>query len=158
MVTMINDVLCPNIEFEANGIAGTDINGKDVTLEDGTYKILDVVNSPTGTDDDLTIGEELFRRSTTDRYQVIILDAPLYRKDANGYDVLDEDGNPVPATLEYTDSEGNTKYKLFVYNEEAEDDIFSQYTIRNLEMNENVLANYSLLPVKVNPLAGGTGA
>lgn len=158
MVTMINDVLCPNIEFEANGIAGTDINGKDVTLEDGTYKILDVVNSPTGTDDDLTIGEELFRRSTTDRYQVIILDAPLYRKDANGDDVLDEDGNPVPATLEYTDSEGNTKYKLFVYNEEAEDDIFSQYTIRNLEMNENVLANYSLLPVKVNPLAGGTGA
>ena len=121
-------------------------------------KILDVVNSPTGTDDDLTIGEELFRRSTTDRYQVIILDAPLYRQDANGDDVLDEDGNPVPATLEYTDSEGNTKYKLFVYNEEAEDDIFSQYTIRNLEMNENVLANYSLLPVKVNPLAGGTGA
>ena len=158
MVTMINDVLCPNIEFEADGITGTDINGKYITLEDGTYKILDVVNSPTGTDDDLTIGEEMFRRRTTDRYQVIILDAPLYRKDADGNDLLDEDGNPVPATLEYTDSEGNTKYKLFVYNEEEEDDIFSQYTIRNLEMNDKVLANYSLLPVKVNPLAGGTGA
>lgn len=158
MATMINDVLCPNIEFEADGITGTDIKGNTVTLEDGTYKILDVVNAPTGTDDELTIGEELFKRNTTDRYQVIILDAPLYRKDANGNDMLDEDGNLVPATLEYTDSEGNTKYKLFVYNEEKEDDIFSQYTIRNLKMNDNVLANYSLLPVKVNPLAGGTGA
>lgn len=158
MVTMINDVLCPNIDFELDGISATDINGVQVDLEAGNYKILDVVNSPTGTDDDLTIGEELFKRTTTDRYQVLVLDAPLYRKDANGDEMIDEDGNPVPATLEFTDSEGNTKYKLFVYNEEQEDDIFSQYTIINLQMNDNVLANYSLLPVKVNPLAGGTGA
>ncbi len=158
MVTMINDVLCPNIDFELDGISATDINGVQVDLEAGNYKILDVVNSPTGTDDDLTIGEELFKRTTTDRYQVLVLDAPLYRKDANGDEMIDEDGNPVPATLEFTDSEGNTKYKLFVYNEEQEDDIFSQYTIINLQMNDNVLANYSLLPVKVSPLAGGTGA
>lgn len=158
MVTMINDVLCPNVDFELDGLSATDINGVQVDLEEGTYKILDVVNSPTGTDDDLTIGEELFKRTTTDRYKVLVLDAPLYRQDANGNEMIDEDGNPVPATLEFTDSEGNTKYKLFVYNEEQEDDIFSQYTIINLQMNDNVLANYSLLPVKVNPLAGGTGA
>lgn len=158
MVTMINDVLCPNISFELDGLSATDINGVQVDLEEGTYNILDVVNSPTGTDDDLTIGEELFKRTTTERYKVLVLDAPLYRKNADGDEMIDEDGNPVPATLEFTDSEGNTKYKLFVYNEEQEEDIFSQYTIINLQMNDKVLANYSLLPVKVNPLAGGTGA
>lgn len=158
MVCMINDVLCPNIDYDLDKISTTDINGKAVELEAGTYKILDVVNAPTGTDDDLTIGEELFKRTTTDRYQVLVLDAPLYKKDADGNDLLDEDGNRIPATLEFTGSDGQPKYKLFVYNEEQEDDIFSQYTIINLGMNEKVLASYSLLPVKVNPLAGGTGA
>lgn len=146
MVTMMNDVFCPNINYEMGDFTGVDINGKEVNLEAGTYKILDVVNCPTGADDDNTIGEELFKRIGSDRYTVLVLD------DA----IMAEDGT-TPLTQEFVDSEGNTKYKLYVYNEEQEDDIFSQYTIRNLEMNDKILANYSLLPVMANPLAGETG-
>lgn len=149
MVTMINDVFCPNIEAELTGISGKNVDGGDVALEDGTYRILDVVNCPTGADDDNTIGEELFKRKGSDRYNVIVLDAPLT--------LTAEDGTETPLTQEFTDSEGNIKYKLYVYNEEVKGDIFSQYTIRNLEMNDKILANYSLLPVMANPLAGETG-
>lgn len=145
MVTMINDVFCPNIDFKVEN--GVDINGTTVPLKDGTYKILDVVNCPTGADDDNTIGEELFKRIGTDRYNIIILGEQLYA-DAE---------KTIPLAQEFTDSEGNTQYKLYVYNEELDDDIFSQYTIRNLEMNDKILANYSLLPVMANPQAGETG-
>jgi len=156
MVTIINDVFCPNINYTTDGISGVDADGKEVSFEEGTYKVLDVVNCPVGADDEGTIGEELFKRRNTSRYTVVILDAPVYRTDADGNPVIDEDGNQIPLTQEFTDSEGNTGYKLYVYNDEK-DDIFSQYTIRNLEMNNNILANYSLLPIKENPLAGMDG-
>lgn len=150
MVTMMNDVFCPNIDYEfESDFSGVDINGKQVELEKGNYKILDIVNCPTGADDDNTIGEELFKRRGSDRYTILVLDSPL------SDEFKAEDGTPL--AQEFTDSEGNTKYKLYVYNEEQEDDIFSQYTIRNLEMNDKILANYSLLPVMANPLAGETG-
>lgn len=147
MVTMMNDVFCPNIDYEAQtNITGVNANGGAVTLEAGNYRILDVVNCPTGADDDNTIGEELFKRRGTDRYNVIILDNQLFAEDGT-----------TPLAQEFTDSNGDTKYKLYVYNEEVDGDIFSQYTIRNLEMNDKILANYSLLPVMANPLAGETG-
>lgn len=145
MVTMINNVFCPNIDFETNGVEGVDANGRAVSLEGGKYKILDVVNCPIGADDDGTIGEELFQRSGTERYKVIILDEKIES----------EDGTQL--TQEFTDIDGVTRHKLYVYNEEREDDIFSQYTIRNLQMNDKVLANYSLLPVMANPQLGDTG-
>lgn len=145
MVTMMNDVFCPNIDFETDGVTGVDANGIDVTLEEGKYRILDVINCPTGADDEVTIGEELFKRIGTERYNVIILDSALTA----------EDGTVL--TQEFTDTDGTTKHKLYVYNEEQDDNIFSQYTIRNLEMNDKILANYSLLPVMSNPQAGENG-
>lgn len=154
MAVMLNDVFCPNITANFD-VTGVNADGDEFTFEAGNYRILDVVNCPTGTDDEGTIGEELFKRKESDRYTVLLLDGPLYLTDAEGNEVLDGNGDPVPATQEYTDSEGNTRYKLYVYNEEQKDNIFTQYTIRNLEINDKILANYSLMPVKVNPLAGG---
>lgn len=45
---------------------------------------------------------------------------------------------------------------MYVYNEEDKDDVDTQYTIQNLEINQKLLENYSYLPVHGNPAAGKT--
>lgn len=55
---MVNDAFCPNISQDLTGISGVDANGNAVNLQDGKYKILDVVNCAVGTDDDMTIEQK----------------------------------------------------------------------------------------------------
>ena len=142
ITTMINDILCPNSAVTAAG-TGTDANGNTVNFGAGD-KVLDVTNCLVGTDDEGTIGEELFARKGISRYNVLTVAGPM--TDANGNTIIQET----------TDANGKKVYKLYVYNEEDPDELWTQYSIRDLEINDKILANYSILPVKENPLAGHT--
>lgn len=151
LTVMINDVLCPNVTVDfAGGITGRDASGNAVNLAAGSYKILDTINCPVCADDDETMGEELFQRRGTPRYTVVTLAAPITIPvfDVEGKQKLDEDGNPV--TQEVT--------QLYVYNEEDPDDMYTLYSIEQLEMNQKMLNNYSYLPVEMNPACGMPGA
>lgn len=151
IVNMINSVFCPEISLKSlGGILGTNQDGEEITLEDGkSYKILDVVNCPVGADDDATVGNELFARTGIKRYTVINLDSQVYSPEH-----VDEDGNEIGLARQNPDG----TYSLYVYNEEDESDISTMYTLDNLEINKDILANYSLLAVKANESKGMNGA
>lgn len=122
--------------------------------------MLDVNRCPVGTDDAATPGTEVFARRTGERYTVYTVTGPLYAmgKDekGNSVQILDENGKPIEITEE-TVVDGKKSYKLYVYNEENEKDVDTQYTIQNLEVNQKLLENYSYLPVHGNPASGKTG-
>lgn len=94
-----------------------DASGNSVTIPSGTT-VLDTDNAPIGLGINGEPGVELFSRSNQERY----------------------------TTYTYTDSNGDTQ-KLYVYNEEQQDDVFSQYTINQLEVNDDVIKNPSLIPL-----------
>lgn len=165
-----NGEITGNIEGKTKDESGNEITFKlDSTKK---YKILDVNNAAVGADDDETIGTELFTRTGSSRYTKITLDHQVY---SDNY--TDEDGNKIG--LAKANSDGT--YTLYVYNEEnvsieqktADDDSTyytyvehddgytdktSMYTITNLEINPEILADYSLLPVKANSAGGDSGA
>lgn len=101
---------------------------------DGTktaFQYLDEENAPIGMGDGNEIaGTELFARSGTSRYQE-------------------------PVEMTFIDSNGNkvTK-KVAIYNEEDPSDKASLYTIDQIEVNKDLLANPNLLPLSNNK---GTG-
>lgn len=122
IVTTINDLLCPN---------------KDVTIlnSDGTtsiIKVFDEDNAPQGMDEKHTKGEELFKRKSTQRYQneqeveVVIGTDPTT-------------GNPI-----------TEKQKVRIYNEEDPKDLYSLYTLGQVEINPEILNNWSKLPLSPN--------
>ncbi|MBO5483699.1 MAG: flagellar hook-associated protein FlgK [Lachnospiraceae bacterium] len=144
IVTAINDAFSPNIDAELSQVTGKTADGKDITL-DGTYRILDVINCPVGTDDAETIGTEVFSRKQIDRYQIITLDQQIYSTDAEGNQIgLARDN-------------GDGTYSLYVYNEENPDDIDTMYTLQSLKINPELAAEYSLLPLHGNPELGAAG-
>lgn len=161
VVTTINDIFCPNVEADFDAL--TDENGATLDLSaltastiqgdpfsmdslSGNVKILDVNNCPVGTDDKETIGTEVFSRSQVDRYEIITLEQQIYTTDAEGNQVgLARDN-------------GDGTYSLYLYNEENAEDIDWMYTLRSLEINPDLTADYSLLEVKANPSKGLTGA
>lgn len=151
IVNMINSVFCPELSLNnLAGISGTGSDGQEVSLEDGkSYRILDVVNCPVGADDDATVGNELFARTGIKRYTVINLDSQVYSSE-----YVDENGNEIGLARENPDG----TFSLYVYNEEDENDIATMYTLDNLEINKDILANYSLLAVKANESKGMNGA
>lgn len=184
VVTMLNDVFCPNLKDKndddritiKSAVEGTtkDANGNDITFKLDTskkYKLLDVTNSPVGADDDETIGTELFVRTGMSRYTKITLDHQVYSDSC-----VDSDGNP----LGLAKDNGDGTYTLYVYNEEnvsieqdktdgkytynyhddkdGYTDKTTMYTITNLQINPDILADYSLLPVKENSTGGDSGA
>ncbi len=159
IVTQINDAFAPNLKVSGDKVdlAGAakattekgdtfDLSG----LTSGKYKVLDVRNCPVGTDDNGTIGTEVFSRGQVDRYQKITLDSQIYTTDA--------DGNKIGLAQKTTDADGNETYTLYIYNEENENDIDWMYTLNSLVMNKDLLADYSLLEVKANPEQGLEGA
>ncbi|MGN0342168.1 MAG: flagellar hook-associated protein FlgK [Roseburia sp.] len=74
ILTTINDILCPNIEYSGADITGTAADGSTVTITAGT-KILDAENCPVGSDGGLP-PHELFTRVGTKRYtEVSVIDA-----------------------------------------------------------------------------------
>lgn len=71
IVTSINDVLCPNVETEAD-ITGTDESGNTVTIPAGR-KILDTQNCSVGSDGKIP-PQELFERTGCKRYTEVTAD------------------------------------------------------------------------------------
>ncbi len=151
VVTMMNDVFCPNTKMTTtvNGVESPigNITIAGQTLNKDT-RVLDVKNCPAGTDDASTIGEELFKRTGSPRYNVIT----FTQADATAAGIT-------PDMLEkYAQKNGdgaNATYTMYIYNEEG-DDFGSQYSLNNLEVNDKLLKNYSLLPVKETPVDGDT--
>ncbi len=144
IVTMMNDVFCPNIKTTA-AISATDAEGNAATIPAGS-KVLDVINCPVGADDDATVGEELFIRTDCKRYDKYTLEA--------------NDVNNNPNLKKYARKNNDGTYTIYVYHEEdpVNEGFTSMYTLRNLKINDKLLANYSLLPVKENESAGNAGA
>lgn len=115
IATMINDTLCPN---------------KEITLSDGTkMTVLDTDKAPIGDDADKTMGAELFKRRTQDRYT------------EKTVTVLDEDGNPKAVTV-------------YEYNPENPDDHYSLYTTDQLQVNPELMKDPSKLPLSANASSG----
>ena len=127
VVTAINDILCPNTTIEV------EIDGKKQTIT-----VLDTENAPIGMGEGNQIqGTELFTRSGMSRYEEIEVTK------------LDKDGNPV------LDANGDVvKMTVYKYNEENVNDKASLYTLSQIEINEEVLANVNLLPLSSNKVTG----
>ena len=106
-----------------------------VTLTDiitgitSTVNILDEKNAPIGMDTDKTMGEALFNRKSMDRYRE-------------------------PTLAEIANSGGKITATSKVYNEEDPTNNYSLYTLGEIEINPEILSNYSKIPLSSNT---GTG-
>lgn len=98
---------------------------KEVTLTDGSkITILDEDNAPYGMDEpNYTQGEALFNRKATARY-----------------------GSPVTVTIDNGDGTTTTK-SVRVYNKETSSDVYSLFTLGEIEINPEVSNNKSKLPL-----------
>lgn len=118
------DMLMHNIAQLTNDILCPNKElGSAITATDGTViaagtKVLDTENAPLGLGTNGKPGTELFTRKTQDRYK----------------------------TYEYVDGAGQTQ-TLYVYNEEDPSDLYSLYSIPEMEINEDVIKDPSLLPL-----------
>ncbi|SHO48734.1 flagellar hook-associated protein FlgK [Anaerocolumna xylanovorans] len=122
IVTSINDIFSPNKEVT---LAGNVTLPNGVTLNAGEkIMILDEDNAPYGMDKpDYTQGEALFNRKSTDRYSA-----------------------SVPVTIDNGD--GTTTIKnVRIYNKENSSDIYSLFTLGEIEINPEISNNYSKLPL-----------
>lgn len=137
LVTTINDILCPNKDL-------TLVNGT-IELEDGTtytipadadgnyiVSILDEENAPVGMDENDTAGEALFNRKSKSpsRYTDVTVN------------VLAADGVTVVPT------------KVKLYYKEDPTDNYSLFTIGEIEVNDKIMKNYSLIPLSTNTGSG----
>ena len=74
LVTAINDIFCPNVEYAGTDLTGTTADGNAFTITQG-MKVLDTDNCAVGSDGKLP-PQELFSRVGTDRYtEVNVTDA-----------------------------------------------------------------------------------
>ena len=128
VATRVNNMLCPNTEYELP---------VDVTLPDGTVlaagtkvQVLDEDKAMLGDDADNTMGTELFSRRGVKRYTEIVVGT-----------TIGEDGEEIPITKK-------------MYNEEIESDLYSLYTVSQLEINPELLQDPSRLPTMFNPNTG----
>lgn len=143
MVTAINDILCPNasvndflsglqIETQTGStVKIVDADGNEIDVDDAL--LWDEGNAPVGMDVNQTPRQELFERKYTERY--------------------------TEATMTYTDADGNTQTKqVYVYNKEDPNDIYSLYTLGQLQVNEEIQKEVSLLPLNGTTHQGLTDA
>lgn len=104
---------------------------KEVTLADGTKAvILDKEKAPVGMDPNKTMGEALFNRKSMDRYS-----------EAQDIEIVHEDGTHEIITAR-------------IYNEEDPADNYSLFTVGEIEVNKNILQNYSYVPLSSNTGSG----
>lgn len=115
IVTTINDMLSPNVEYTGADLSGTTEDGAAFTLTAG-MKILDDENCSVGSDGELP-PRELFVRVGAERYTAVNV----------------------------TDVEGNQK-TYYVYNEESATDTSKMYTLRSLQVNEEICKQPALIP------------
>ncbi len=140
MVTAINDILSPNVDVDGflenmgygnQNVTITTVDGEAVDLD--SVKLWDEANAPVGMDPDQTPRQELFERKYTERY--------------------------TEATMTYTDANGNPQTKtVYVYNEEDPNDIYSLYTLGQIQVNEEIQKEVSLLPLSGTTNQGLTDA
>ncbi len=127
----INDILAPNKTIK-------------VVNDDGEMEEISILNedeAPIGMDADATMGEGLFNRKSTPRYTTKTMN--VVQTDENGTILVDGDGNPI------------TKVQTVrVYNEENPEDNYSLYTITEMEINQEIVENYSKLPLSNNGNGG----
>ena len=103
---------------------------KEIELADGTrIKVLDE-NAPIGMDENGTAGEALFNRKSFERYS-----------------------DPVEVTVRNEDGTYETK-TVRIYNEEDPTDNYSLFTLGEIEVNQNIMSNYSLIPLSNNDGSG----
>lgn len=127
VATSINDILAPNKTVQ-------------IINDNGEVEEVSILNeeiAPIGMDANQTMGEGLFSRKSTERYTTKTLN--VVQTDANGNALVDDDGNLV--TKEQT---------VRVYNEEDPEDQYSLFTITEIEINPNIIENYSKLPLSTN--------
>ncbi|HWT73665.1 MAG TPA: flagellar hook-associated protein FlgK [Mobilitalea sp.] len=104
---------------------------KTVTLSDGTkIQILDEENAPVGMDSDKTMGEGLFNRKSMSRY-----------------------GDPEQIEI-INDSGGYETITARVYNAEDPSDNYSLFTLGEVEVNPEILNNYSYIALSSNTGSG----
>lgn len=136
IVTTINDILSPNKEITLPaGTVITNADGSTTTLASPkTITILDSENTPVGMDSNHTMGEALFNRKSMDRY--------------NDSNILQS------IVITNPDSTITTLTNVRVYNEENKADNYSLFTIGEIEVNPDIMNNYSLIPLSSNTLSG----
>lgn len=127
IVTAVNDILSPNVE---------------ATLADGTKIQILSPNAPMGMDGDKTQGTELFSRKSTSRYDK---DSVIYMKNTGTAE------NPVYEACAETD---DGAFRAYRYNEEDPSDKYTLYSLGEIEINKDILADYSKIPLSQS---GGTG-
>lgn len=128
-------IVCVQAEFDQliHGIVTT-INdllcpNKEVVTADGeTILIFDAENAPIGMDEDGTPGEALFNRKSMDRYEKTTA-------------IIEVDGI-------------FQEVEVWKYNEEDASNNYSLFTLGEIEVNENILKDPSLIPLSSND---GTG-
>jgi flagellar hook-associated protein 1 FlgK len=104
---------------------------REVTLSDGTkIKILDEEKAPVGMDSDKTMGEALFNRKSMPRYT-----------EPEEIQIVNEDGVYETITAR-------------IYNDEIFSDNYSLFTLGEIEVNPNILQNYSYIPLSKNTGSG----
>ncbi|MDE5863896.1 MAG: flagellar hook-associated protein FlgK [Lachnospiraceae bacterium] len=124
IVTKINDILCPNKEITVK-VPDPDADPDDPNpqMVTKTIKVLDEEKAGYGIGEGNQVqGTELIKRSHVERYTTQTVT------------VVDENGNEQEMTVQ-------------VYNEENPDDYSSLYTIGNIEINDELVKNPSLLPM-----------
>ena len=131
ITTTINDILAPNKKIQIVNDAGE--------LEE--VLVLDEENAPVGMDEDGTMGEALFNRKGVERYTERTVQVP--KLDGDGDIIYDEDGSII------------TKEQVVrVYTEETDDSNYSLFTLGEIELNENILNDYSKIPLSENANGG----
>lgn len=122
------DQLIHGIVTTINGILSPN---KEVTLSDGTkISILDEEKAPVGMDPDHTMGEALFNRKSMNRYS-----------EPQEIEILNALGEYETITAR-------------VYNEEDPSDNYSLFTVGEIEVNQNILQNHSLIALSSSTGSG----
>jgi flagellar hook-associated protein 1 FlgK len=105
---------------------------QEVTLSDGTKAtIFDSNNAPVGMDPAKTKGQALFTRKSMDSY--------------GEEEIIDY----------ITESGEKETVSSFFYNVENPDDIYSLFTIGEIQVNPDIMQNYDLIPLSDNDGSGG---
>lgn len=125
IVTTVNNILCPLKEVLVSAGESVEMpDGEYYTFEEDTILyVLDEENAPVGTDEESTMGEELFSRKSTNRY--------LERQSISLAD-------------------GSFLEDVLIYQWEDPKNNYSMYTLGEIQVNPRILENKSRLPVVTN--------
>ncbi len=156
IVTQINDILCPNTVINKDSIndmlavqygksdSSVNMSTAKLRLADGSMLditndvlIFDAMNAGCGMDDNHTQGEALFERKSVERYTKATLTVTI----------TNEDNTVETKTLD-----------VLVYNKEYASNNYSLFSIGQIEVNEDVLNDYNLIPLTSNKYSGEFGA